>query len=73
MVTHWHHSSQPLCLTKGLSKVLAEADVGELQHLAPFLTLPFPVSTTTCRTHRIGTMSYEARMTSCILALPGAE
>lgn len=58
-------SRQPPHLTEGLSKILAEADVGELQHLAPFLTLAFPVSTTTCRAHKIGTMSYEARKSNC--------
>lgn len=64
---------QPPHLTKGLSKILAEADVGELQHLSPFLTFAFPVSTTTCRAHKIGTVSYEARMSNCSLALPGAK
>lgn len=63
---------QPPHLTEGLSKILAEADVGELQHLAPFLTLAFPVSATTCRAHKIGTMSYEARTSNRSLALPGA-
>lgn len=66
-------SRQPPRLTEGLSKILAEADVGELQHLAPFLTLAFPVSATTCRAHKIGTMSYEARTSDCSLALRGAE
>lgn len=47
--------------------------MGELQHLAPFLTLAFPVSATTCRAHKIGTISYEARTSDCSLALPGAE
>lgn len=50
-------SRQPPCLTEGLSKILAEADVGELQHLAPFLALAFPVSATACGAHRIGTTS----------------
>lgn len=47
--------------------------MGELQHLAPFLTLAFPVSATTCRAHKIGTISYEARVSNCSLALPGTE
>jgi len=72
-------SQQPLCLTEGLSKILAQADVGELQHLSPFLTLAFPVSATTCRARKIGTVSckigtvsYDARTPDCSLALPGA-
>lgn len=60
-------------LTQGLPKVLAEADVGELQHLAPFLALAFPVSSTTCRAHKISTMSQEAKVSDCSLVLPGAE
>lgn len=39
---------QPL-LTEGLPELLAEADVGELQHLAPFLALALPVSAATCK------------------------
>lgn len=65
------HTSHPaLHLTQGLPKVLAEADVGELQHLAPFLALAFPVSSTTCRAHKINTMSQEAKVSDCTLALP---
>lgn len=52
-------NTRALLLTEGLPKVLAEADVWELQHLAPFLTLAFPVSATTCRAHKFGRMSYE--------------
>lgn len=71
--TQLRSSRPPPRLTEGLAKILAEADVGELQHLAPFLTLAFPVSATTCRAHKISTTSYEARPSGCSLTLPGAE
>lgn len=71
-----HDPQRALHLTQALPKVLAEADVGELQHLAPFLALAFPVSSTTCRAYKINTMSQEAKVSDCTLTLspsPGKE
>lgn len=55
---------QPL-LTEGLPELLAEADVGELQHLAPFLALALPVSAATCRGHKFGAMRDERGVSCC--------
>lgn len=55
---------QPL-LTERLPELLAEADVGELQHLAPFLALALPVSAATCRGHKFGAMRDERGVSCC--------
>lgn len=39
-------------LTKAESKLLTLADMGELQHLAPFLALAFAIPATTCKSNQ---------------------